>query len=94
VFVDWMRNMPRATSVVPYSLRPKEPAPVAAPLAWDELTELGPHDVTLASIEERLSVSDPWEGAVPLDLEPIAARVDTALDDAGITLEPFDRFRS
>jgi bifunctional non-homologous end joining protein LigD len=94
VFVDWMRNMPRATSVVPYSLRPKEPAPVAAPLAWDELTELGPHGVTLGSIEERLSAPDPWEGAVPLDLEPIAARVDTALDDAGITLEPFDRFRS
>lgn len=94
VFVDWMRNMPRATSVVPYSLRAREPAPVAAPLAWDELTELGPRGVTLGSIEERLSAPDPWEGAVPLDIEPIAARVDTALDYAGITLEPFDRFRS
>jgi bifunctional non-homologous end joining protein LigD len=94
VFVDWMRNMPRATSVVPYSLRAREPAPVAAPLVWDELTESGPAGVTLASIEDRLSVPDPWEGAVPLDLEPIAAMVDTVLDDAGIILEPFDRFRS
>lgn len=94
VFVDWMRNMPRATSVVPYSLRAREPAPVAAPLAWDELTELGPAGVTLVSIEDRLSVPDPWEGAVPLDLEPVTAMVDTVLDDAGISLEPFDRFRS
>jgi bifunctional non-homologous end joining protein LigD len=93
VFVDWMRNTPRATSVVPYSLRPRERAPVAAPLAWDELS-LGPTGVRLESIGERLSGSDPWTGAEPLDLEPIAGRVEIALDNAGITLEPFDRFRS
>ena len=94
VFVDWMRNMPRATSVVPYSLRPREQAPVAAPLAWDELRSLGPTGVTLRSIEDRLSGPDPWRDAPRLDLSPIAERIETALDDAGITLEPFDRFRS
>jgi len=94
VFVDWMRNMPRATSVVPYSLRPREQAPVAAPLAWDELGSLGPTGVTLRSIEERLLGPDPWRDAPQLDLSPIAGRIETALDDAGITLEPFDRFRS
>jgi bifunctional non-homologous end joining protein LigD len=93
VFVDWMRNTPRATSVVPYSLRPKEHAPVAAPLAWDELSR-GPAGVTLRSIDDRLSVPDPWQDAIPLDLQPIAPRVQGVLDDAGITLEPFDRFRS
>ena len=94
VFVDWMRNMPRATSVAPYSLRPREQAPVAAPLAWDELRSLGPTGVTLRSIEERLSGPDPWRDPPRLDLSPIAERIETALDDAGITLEPFDRFRS
>ncbi len=94
MFVDWMRNMPRATSVVPYSLRPREQAPVAAPLAWDELGSLGPTGVTLRSIEERLLGPDPWRDAPRLDLSPIAGRIETALDDAGITLEPFDRFRS
>lgn len=93
VFVDWLRNMPRATSVVPYSLRPKPGAPVAAPLAWDEL-DLGPGGVTLESIGERLSGSDPWQDQAPIDLAPIAAAVDAALDDAGITFRPFDRFRS
>lgn len=94
VFVDWLRNTPRATSVVPYSLRPKPLAPVAAPLGWDELTELGPAGVTLESIADRLVAPDPWAGAQPLDLTPIAARVEDMLEAAGITLERFDRFRS
>ena len=93
VFVDWLRNSPRATSVVPYSLRPKERAPLAAPLAWDELGR-GPAGVTLQSIEERLSADDPWAGADLVDLEPITAHVDAVLEKAGVTLEPFDRFRS
>jgi bifunctional non-homologous end joining protein LigD len=93
VFVDWLRNAPRATSVVPYSLRPKAKAPVAAPLGWDEL-DRGPAGVTLTTIEERLDEADPWAGVEPLDLEPIIGEVETALDVEGITLEPFDRFRS
>ena len=94
VFVDWLRNMPRATSVVPYSLRPKKGAPVAAPLAWDELGDIGPTGVALGTIEARLDEPDPWDGAQPLDLAPIAARVDAVLEEAGIELGPFDRFRS
>ena len=94
MFVDWMRNMPRASSVAPYSLRPRERAPVAAPLAWDELRSLGPTGVTLRSIEVRLSSPDPWGDAPRLDLNPIVERIETALDDAAITLEPFNRFRS
>jgi bifunctional non-homologous end joining protein LigD len=94
VFVDWLRNMPRATSVVPYSLRPKKGAPVAAPLDWDELAHIGPTGVTLETIEARLHEADPWDDAQPLDLAPIAARVDAVLEEAGIELGPFDRFRS
>ena len=93
VFVDWLRNMPRATSVVPYSLQPKKGAPVAAPLDWGELAPIGPTGVTLETIEARLHEADPWDDTQPLDLEPIAARVDAALEEAGIEFEPFDRFR-
>lgn len=93
VFVDWLRNTPRATSVVPYSLRPRSRAPVAAPLDWDELEAAGPSGVTLATIGERLSRDDPWSGASPLAAGPIADDVERLLDDAGIELEPFDRFR-
>jgi DNA primase len=93
VFVDWMRNTPRSTSVVPWSLRPRSGAPVAVPLAWDELGSVAPDQVRLRDIEERLD-TDPWAGAEPIDLEAVAESVEQSLDEAGIELEPFDRFRS
>lgn len=93
VFVDWMRNTPRSTSVVPWSLRPRPGAPVAVPLAWGELGSVAPDQVGLGDVEDRLG-ADPWAGAEPVDLGPAAERVQQSLDDAGIELEPFDRFRS
>jgi bifunctional non-homologous end joining protein LigD len=37
IFLDWLRNQRGATAVMPYSARAKQGAPVAAPVAWDEL---------------------------------------------------------
>jgi bifunctional non-homologous end joining protein LigD len=37
IFLDWLRNQRGATAVLPYSARGREGAPVAAPIAWDEL---------------------------------------------------------
>ena len=93
VFVDWMRNTPRSTSVAPWSLRARPGAPVAAPLSWDELDSTEPDGIRLGSIEERFE-SDPWADQKPVDLSPAVAAVQAAMDDAGIELEPFDRFRS
>ena len=39
IFLDWLRNQRGATAVMPYSARAKEGAPVAAPVAWEELDE-------------------------------------------------------
>lgn len=94
VFVDWLRNTPRATSVVPYSLRPRNGAPVAAPLDWDELDTVGPSGVTLETIDGRLSRADPWQDATVTDVAATVETVDELIDEAGIELEPFDRFRS
>ncbi|HSK06131.1 MAG TPA: ATP-dependent DNA ligase [Acidimicrobiia bacterium] len=93
VFVDWMRNTPRSTSVVPWSLRPRAGAPVAVPLDWVELGSVAPDGVGLGDVEGRLE-DDPWADAKPVDLRLAAGQVEKSLEEAGIELEPFDRFRS
>ncbi|WP_120075388.1 DNA ligase D [Aurantiacibacter odishensis] len=37
IFIDWLRNQRGSTTVVPYSARARSGAPVAAPIAWNEL---------------------------------------------------------
>ena len=37
IFIDWLRNQRGSTAVLPYSARAREGAPVAVPIAWDEL---------------------------------------------------------
>lgn len=39
IFLDWLRNQRGATAIMPYSARAREGAPVAAPIAWDELAK-------------------------------------------------------
>lgn len=93
VFVDWLRNSPYSTSVAPWSLRPLPGAPVAAPLSWDEIESIAPDGVGLRDADERFS-ADPWAHLHAIDVSPVVANARHALDDAGIELEPFDRFRS
>ena len=40
IFIDWLRNQRGATAVVPYSARARADAPVAVPIAWEELSGL------------------------------------------------------
>ena len=63
IFIDYLRNGQGATAVAPYSVRAREHAPVATPIAWEELTR----DVRFAhfnvgSIPQRLTrmANDPW----------------------------------
>jgi bifunctional non-homologous end joining protein LigD len=93
VFVDWLRNAPFATAVVPWSLRARAGVPVAVPISWDEIDHIAPNGVSLADALDRFG-DDPW-GELPVhSMGPIGAKVDAALSEAGIVLEPFDRFRS
>ncbi len=94
VFVDWLRNAPYSTSVAPWSLRAREGAPLACPLDWEELDVVDPGGITMSEVGERLSRADPWLGLKPLELGNSVSAIQKAVEQAGIVLEPFDRFRS
>jgi bifunctional non-homologous end joining protein LigD len=56
IFLDWLRNQRGATAVLPYSVRARANAPVAAPLTWDELHETtAAARFTLADVDELLA---------------------------------------
>jgi len=40
IFIDWLRNQRGSTAVLPYSVRARENAPVAAPISWAELDDM------------------------------------------------------
>ena len=63
IFIDYLRNARGATAVAPYSPRARPSAPVAVPIAWDELTpRLKPDGWTVRSVLKRLKrlSADPW----------------------------------
>lgn len=93
VFVDWLRNAPYSTSVVPWSLRARPKAPVAVPISWDELDSIDPDGVRLEGVAKRFDM-DPWGEPPTWDVGTSLGPVQEAMSRAGIELEPFDRFRS
>jgi bifunctional non-homologous end joining protein LigD len=63
LFLDCNRNAWAQTAVPPYAVRPKTGAPVAVPIAWEELDEVAPDAFTVRTIASRLSqMPDPWSG--------------------------------
>ncbi len=62
IFIDYLRNNREASAVAPYSTRSRAGAPVAAPVAWEELTpDLKPNGFTLENLAKRLArLRDPW----------------------------------
>ena len=62
LFLDVNRNAWAQTAVPPYAVRPKEGAPVAVPLAWDELDAATPDQFNVRTIPDRLEQGDPWDG--------------------------------
>lgn len=65
VFIDTLRNAYGQTSVAPYAVRALDGAPVATPLAWEELerARLHPRRYTLRNVFRRLAqIDDPWAG--------------------------------
>jgi bifunctional non-homologous end joining protein LigD len=61
LLIDYLRNGRGATAVCAYSTRARDGAPVALPIAWDELDEhLRPAQFAVSNVPERMSEPDPW----------------------------------
>lgn len=64
VFVDSTRSG-GATVVAAYSPRARAGLPVSFPLRWDELDDVRPADLTIATALDRLGGADPWAELMP-----------------------------
>ncbi|MFD7747511.1 non-homologous end-joining DNA ligase [Streptomyces sp. NPDC059698] len=64
LYLDVQRNAYAQTAVAPYAVRARPGAPVAAPLAWDEVEDGRIHarSFTVASMADRID-EDPWKHA-------------------------------
>lgn len=63
LFLDYLRNAYASTAVAPYAVRARPGAPVAVPLAWEELDDphLRSNTYTLRTVPGRLAQTpDPW----------------------------------
>lgn len=63
IFIDYLRNGRGATSVAAYSLRARDGAPLAMPLAWRELRHTrsgGDYTLLNAPAQLRKRKQDPW----------------------------------
>jgi bifunctional non-homologous end joining protein LigD len=77
MYIDVYQNRRGQTLAAPYSIRPRDGAPVSAPLSWDELAlGLAPAQFTIKTMRARLDrVGDLWNGVLGpgIDMERCVA---------------------
>jgi DNA ligase D len=76
IFVDYNQNAPHKTVFGAWSVRPRVGGQVSAPVSWDELDDIDPEELTIASVPGRVAANgDPWAGIddEPQTLEPLLA---------------------
>jgi len=76
VFIDFNQNAPHKTVFGAWSVRARPGAQVSTPFAWEELDDIVPDALTIATVPARVQRSgDPWAdpGAAAQSLEPVLA---------------------
>jgi len=76
IFVDFNQNAPHKTVFGAWAVRARAGGQVSTPLRWEEVVELHPDELTLATVPDRLDrLGDPWQDIdeAPQSLEPLLA---------------------
>ena len=76
IFLDYNQNAPHKTVFGAWGVRARAGGQVSAPLRWEEVFELHPDELTVATVADRLGrVGDPWKDIdeAPQSLEPMLA---------------------
>jgi DNA ligase D len=74
VFIDFNQNAPHKTIFGAWCVRARPGAQVSTPFRWDDLDEISPDALTIATVPARVaSGGDPWEvmEREPQSLEPL-----------------------
>ena len=81
MYIDFLQNRPQASVAAPYSLRPKEGAPVSMPLQWEEVKKgLKIKDFTMLNAIDRLKeTGDLFAGVLGkgIDMEKAIKKIET-----------------
>ena len=76
IFVDYNQNAPHKTVFGAWCVRARPGAQVSTPFSWDEVDDIDPDALTIATVPQRVADDgDPWAGmyARPQSLEPLLA---------------------
>jgi DNA ligase D len=92
VFVDYNQNARDRTIASAYSARPAAHAPVSAPLTWDELPDVDPHDFTVQTMPARFAAVGDRHAAIDdvvHDLSPLLEWYERDERDSGLGDMPY-----
>ncbi len=77
IYVDWLRNKMSATAIVPWSIRARATASVAAPITWDELPKFkSPAAFTIRNYPTK----NPWPKFFSIEQKIPAGAIDFLRD--------------
>lgn len=74
VFIDYNQNAPHKTVFGAWCVRPKVGAQVSTPVSWNELADIVPGELTIATVPDRVAAQgDPWADREPQSIAPLLA---------------------
>lgn len=87
VFIDFNQNAPHKTIFGAWGARPRAGAQVSTPIEWDEIDDVMPDELTIATVPARVAErGDPWATMFdqPQSIEALVNRFHAHLDAGGL----------